>query len=346
MAARNSEPAVAPHELMAQERTASRQLCQYKYPPMGAAYGAPVPSTSTANTTAANTDGDKGGGGGTERHYRVDKELGKGGFGTVYAGTRVKDDAPVAIKLIAKDKVPAWEMVRGQRVPLEVALLLRVSHISSVVRLLDWVERPDSFLLILERPEPCRDLYYYVTERGPLPEDEARDMMMQVVRTVQACHSAGVIHRDIKDENLLVTYDKQGKLQLKLIDFGSGAILRDKIYTDFEGTKVYSPPEWIRDNQYQGGPATVWSLGILLHDLVVGDIPFEHDHQILAARLRIPARLNLSKECRALMNWCLQVRPQDRPTLDQVANHPWLRPAHKNIPLGPHQSHLTRALST
>lgn len=63
---------------------------------------------------------------------------------------------------------------------MEVALLLRVSHVPQVVRLLDWLEKEDTFLLILERPDPCKDLYDYVTERGPLPEEEARDLMMQV----------------------------------------------------------------------------------------------------------------------------------------------------------------------
>ncbi|XP_042241715.1 serine/threonine-protein kinase pim-3-like [Homarus americanus] len=290
------------------------------------------------------------GGGGPDREilYRLDKTvdergkvvskvLGKGGFGTVYAGTRVKDGAPVAIKLIAKNRVPAWGVVNGERVPMEVALLLRVAHIPQVVRLLDWLERDDSFLLILERPDPCKDLYDYVTERGPLPEQEARDLMIQVVTMVLSCHMAGVIHRDIKDENLLVTTDKHGRVALKLIDFGSGAFfVRDKVYTDFEGTKVYSPPEWIIHNQYQGVPATVWSLGILLYDLVFGDIPFEYEEQIVSARLQF--RLPVSDECQRLIRWCLQVQPGDRPSLEQILQHPWFMLRSKDA--------LTRSIST
>lgn len=273
-----------------------------------------------------------------ERGKVISKVLGKGGFGTVFAGTRMKDGVPVAIKLIAKDRVPAWGVVNGQRVPLEVALLLRVAHIPQVVRLLDWLEREDSFLLILERPDPCKDLYDYVTERGPLPEDEARDLMMQVVSMVLSCHMAGVIHRDIKDENLLVTTDRQGRVTLKLIDFGSGAFfVRDKVYTDFEGTKVYSPPEWILHNQYQGVPASVWSLGILLYDLVFGDIPFEYEDQIVSARLHF--RLPISEECQSLIRWCLRVRPSDRPTMEQILQHPWFM-------LRSSKDTLTRSIST
>lgn len=272
-----------------------------------------------------------------ERGKVISKVLGKGGFGTVYAGTRMKDGVPVAIKLIAKDRVPAWGVVNGQRVPMEVALLLRVAHIPQVVRLLDWLEKDESFLLILERPNPCKDLYDYVTERGPLPEEEAREFMMQVVSMVLSCHMAGVIHRDIKDENLLVTTDRQGRVALKLIDFGSGAFfVRDKVYTDFEGTKVYSPPEWILHNQYQGASATVWSLGILLYDLVFGDIPFEYEEQIVSARLQF--RLPVSEECQSLIRWCLRVRPSDRPTLEQILQHPWFMLRSKDT--------LTRSIST
>ena len=60
----------------------------------------------------------------------------------------------------------------------------------------------DSFFLILEYPKRCNDLFNYISEHGPLPEEEAQFMLMQVVRTVKECHNAGVIHRDFMDENL------------------------------------------------------------------------------------------------------------------------------------------------
>merc|ERR1712165_623031 len=124
-----------------------------------------------------------------------------------------------------------------------------------------------------------------------------------------------------KDENILIDLNT---LKIKVIDFGSGDYIEDKGYQRFSGTRVYSPPEWINSRAYRPEGLTVWSLGVLLYDMVCGDVPFESDAQISRAHLTWFPQLKLSEEVKSLISGCLKVDTLERLTLAEIAAHPWL----------------------
>ncbi|XP_059716670.1 serine/threonine-protein kinase pim-1-like [Haemorhous mexicanus] len=159
----------------------------------------------------------------------------------------------VAIKRVPRERVRHWgELPDGTSAPLEIVLLAKVSTgFPGVVQLLEWLELPNDVLMVLERPERCQDLQHFIRARGFLPEEVARELFRQVLEAVRHCTSCGVLHRDIKPENILVDLATG---HAKLIDFGCG-------------TRSYSPPEWTHFGWYYGRPATIWSLGILLHQM-------------------------------------------------------------------------------
>jgi serine/threonine protein kinase len=175
--------------------------------------------------------------------YTVGTMLGKGGFGTVYAGIRNSDQFPVAIKSVSKNRPlillpPDSKYERERFVPVEVALMQMTSHIPGVISLIDYFELPDCFMIVMERmsTSSCKDLFDFISDSGPIKEDLAKFIFQQIVATVCQVHAAGVVHRDIKDENILIdtrTY------KVKLIDFGSGAKLHNEVFTDFDGESPF-----------------------------------------------------------------------------------------------------------
>ncbi|KAI2651627.1 Serine/threonine-protein kinase pim-3 [Labeo rohita] len=239
--------------------------------------------------------------------YEISSQLGKGGCGTIYAATRLEDGLQDGC---------------SKPLPLEVALLILANEgprVQEIVRLLDWRVETDHYVLVLERPMPCEELNWFLLRQVvTLEEEVARVIMRQATFAAQTCCRRGVLHRDIKMENLLINPDT---LEVQLIDFGCGDFLTDEGYTSFAGTREYCPPEYLLTGKYHGEPATVWSLGVLLFALLCGDFPKIEDLERINSNTW--AKDGLSKECCDVISHCLQLDPKQRIDLEKLGLHNW-----------------------
>ncbi|XP_056372186.1 LOW QUALITY PROTEIN: serine/threonine-protein kinase pim-1-like [Oenanthe melanoleuca] len=167
---------------------------------------------------------------GLKERNRLGSLLGRGGCGSVWAVTRLSD---MPIEYVPRDRIRVPEPWHGpsptEIVPLQIVLLAKVpSGCAGVIQLLEgWVELPNSFLLVLERPERCQDLSGLLAERRLLPEQEVWELFRQVLEAVRLCTICGVLHRDIKAETILLNLATG---QLKLIDCGCSTFLQDSLH--------------------------------------------------------------------------------------------------------------------
>ncbi|KAL6725379.1 hypothetical protein Aduo_007435 [Ancylostoma duodenale] len=260
------------------------------------------------------------------RQYTVLEEIGRGGFGIVYRAVRIADNLPVAVKFVEHKHVREWTMTCNQLIPSEVCHLETCKDVPGVIRLIDWFANSKGFLIVMERPENCMDIFDLISTYGRLDEDSARAIFIQVVDSVCTMYAKhGLIHRDIKDENLIVNMTTG---EVKLVDFGATASAEKAMKKEFQGTRSYCPPEWFRQLQYLPLEATSWSLGVLLFILVTGQLPFKNEIQICLGRVKFPSYL--SKECCQLIKSCLTTAAGSRAALTTIRQHPWLN---KKIPI-------------
>lgn len=248
--------------------------------------------------------------------YQVKELLGKGGNGQVYAGVRRKDGKKVAIKRIKKRNS---EKRRERSLPLEVLILQQLQDVPGVISLLDYLQSDGSHYIIMERFH-CKDMFDFISDHpAGVSERIARDIFKQVVETVQHCRKKGIVHGDIKDENIVVNIETK---EVKLIDFGSSNLWTDGVQTEFSGTREYAPPEWFSARRLTAEGLTVWSLGILLYSLLCGDIPFQTDLHIRQEGLTFPG--SLSQTAISLIQRCLDKNPSSRISLGDLSRHSWL----------------------
>ena len=252
--------------------------------------------------------------------YAMGRRLGNGGFGVVYAGTRVQDSLAVAIKIIP-DFISTGRMdPYDKQLPLEVSILHRLSDIEGVVKLMDACIVGPNLYIVMEYVEGAMDLRQLMKTNG-LPSYLIRNLFRQLVETVIQVQASGIVHRDIKPENVLVDPRTHS---IRLIDFGCSSYMQ-KSYKIFRGTPKFQPPEFFNNRRVKSEAATVWSLGVTLFFLHTGRYPHSNWDTLTEQEWMdtyIPE--NIPWRCRDLILNILKFDDCERPTLTELLLHPYI----------------------
>ena len=257
------------------------------------------------------------------------QELGSGSYGRVYLIKHNKTNEEYALKVIDKKKL--MQMYgRIDIIKNEINIHSKLSH-ENIIRLYNVYEDENSINLILEYAKNG-NLYELLSQpenKKGLDEQRAFDYFIQVVNAVYYLHQNNIIHRDIKPENILI--GKKGLL--KLCDFGWAKELTLENRSTFCGTVEYMAPEIFGSENYDFG-VDIWSLGILLYEMVIGHSPFKAKNMksvILNIKSHdLTYEKPLSHECRNLIEKILNINPQKRLKIKDILEHPFVKKYSKN----------------
>ena len=231
------------------------------------------------------------------------------------------------MKHIDKSAMDRFEM---QLQLTEIELLKVIGSHPHIIKLIDVLEDDKHFYVVLEYLEG-RDLFEFMN-RNFMNETKARKIVYSVFRAVKYLHNFGIVHRDIKLENIVMNSRDNLKALPKLIDFGLSKIfLPQEKSGDKFGTIAYCPPEILLGKEHWA-TADVWSLGICLHVVLTNRVPFVSLDKKQTVKNIVEQKLNfnqagwykISNQAKDLVARMLDKNPETRPSIEAVLEHEWL----------------------
>jgi serine/threonine-protein kinase len=247
--------------------------------------------------------------------FLIERRIGSGGFGVVYEAWDGRLERPVAVKAIEQ------RGEAGRRVLREAQAAARLNH-PGIVTLYEMGEEDGNALLVTELVEGST--LARLAHAGELSDREIGEIGADLCEALDHAHSRGVVHRDIKPQNVQVT---DGEPRAKLMDFGIARLADDVALTaagDVVGTLAYMSPEQA-EGRPAGPEADVYSLALTLYECWSGENPHRRASpaataRAIGGRVRALRRLrpDLPRELTASIDACLAPRPNHRPSLEEL----------------------------
>ena len=253
--------------------------------------------------------------------YKFGRVIGRGAFGKVNIGLNILTGRIVAIKSFNKQNL--LNEKAKKKILYETNLMRGLYH-PSVTKILETFET-DKYMLIIMEYISGGNLQNFVKKRRKLCEKTAKILYRQIIQGIKYIHSKGIVHRDIKLENILLDLNNI----VKICDFGVGKLTqKGQKLMDQCGTPVYMAPEIIKGDGYEGFPVDVWSSGVALYIMLSGNIPFNRDktHDLQSAIMNLPYKKidDISDNANDLLQNILEKNPNKRLTPDEILEHPWM----------------------
>jgi len=210
--------------------------------------------------------------------YRIEEKIGGGGFGVVYRATHLTLKRPVAIKVFRPSRHMSGDE-NLQRFLLEGISACRIDHPNAVAILDSGISREGIAYLVMELLRGAT-LSQEMSQKGRLPLGRCAEIIIPICRVLAEAHAAGVIHRDIKPDNVFLHQSASGEV-IKVVDFGIAKLIGDSAFNESPnetglgriiGTPIYMAPERLRSEQHDGR-ADVYSVAVMLYQMLTGRWP-------------------------------------------------------------------------
>jgi len=281
--------------------------------------------------------------------YRLEERIGEGGMGVVYRAAHVVLKKPFAIKIMRGEQAHDPEVV--QRFVQEARAASGIGH-PNIVNINDFGSTADGAVYLAMEFLAGQTLAEAM-QSGPIAQDRALDIFVQIAGALEAAHERGIVHRDLKPENIFLKRELTHPDFVKVLDFGIAKVKNAAAKITRTGM-VFGTPHYMSPEQAAGQPvdhrSDIYSLGVIMYQVLAGQLPFDavsfmdlvtkHMYEPpLPLRQACPSDVSLPSALEAHVMRCLQKKPEDRPQtmreLQEALQQVQLRPTTDPAPAAP-----------